>query len=492
MRYNQPYGLPDAPSIPSPNPPDGSAFQRYVNGNPVTGTAGSIPPAGSIDEDQIEILNVIIASGLIPTHGDLTQLLQALNIMFAQRFITTHLDKTVHGSGADFPDLHAALEWLARYVITQTGSVTFHIAGGPSSGICQSWVYTQEVVIDHPNANRVVITGAPLWGAAPISTDFRYTGFSSTNRQSDAQYDLNNILRTRYSSELIFQGGSPAGSHPNGFVIKSRGVMIQDLLISSDQGFAGDRNSANGIYAQADFNADTIAIWGFGQYGMLIDNAWFEYDAGVGHDLCLVWNQGGGLVMWYGQIGHTSDIVLASNGGNGMSLFNAGISNTPSNQLRKVYARCNAGAGINMVGGSLFQESTQSGTPGCTIYQNGGDGIDSDGACSIYISEAAVEMNFNYGVRMFNGYMRCYLADFGNNNQSATLGVSGIYASDGAVVDAGNATSAATNLNGNCSPAVNVYNTNNDSFIYWSATLREAEELPPPPPVDEKALKIRE
>ena len=47
MQYNQPFDQPTNPNAP------------YVNGNPQTGTQGSIPPAASIEFPQREIVNVI-------------------------------------------------------------------------------------------------------------------------------------------------------------------------------------------------------------------------------------------------------------------------------------------------------------------------------------------------------------------------------------------------------------------------------------------------
>ena len=61
MQYNQPYGVSD------PNAP-------YINGNPSTGTMGSIPPAASIEYPQREIVNLISDAGLAPANGDLRQL----------------------------------------------------------------------------------------------------------------------------------------------------------------------------------------------------------------------------------------------------------------------------------------------------------------------------------------------------------------------------------------------------------------------------------
>ena len=61
MQYNAPYGVSD------PNAP-------YINGNPSTGTMGSIPPAASIEYPQREIVNFITKSNWIPDNADLFQL----------------------------------------------------------------------------------------------------------------------------------------------------------------------------------------------------------------------------------------------------------------------------------------------------------------------------------------------------------------------------------------------------------------------------------
>ena len=66
MKYEQPYGVSD------PN-------AAYINGNPSTGTMGSIPPAASIENPQREIVNTIADTGLIvPSDADLHQLAKAI------------------------------------------------------------------------------------------------------------------------------------------------------------------------------------------------------------------------------------------------------------------------------------------------------------------------------------------------------------------------------------------------------------------------------
>lgn len=66
MQYNQPYGVSD------PN-------AAYINGNPSTGTMGSIPPAASIEFPQREIVNLIASAGrAAPDNSDLFQLAKAV------------------------------------------------------------------------------------------------------------------------------------------------------------------------------------------------------------------------------------------------------------------------------------------------------------------------------------------------------------------------------------------------------------------------------
>src|ERR1035437_1196137 len=64
MLYNPPYG--------------GATNDPYINGNPSTGTAGSIPPAAMMEYPQREIVALITDAGLTPSNSDLTQLARAV------------------------------------------------------------------------------------------------------------------------------------------------------------------------------------------------------------------------------------------------------------------------------------------------------------------------------------------------------------------------------------------------------------------------------
>ncbi|TVO57515.1 gp53-like domain-containing protein [Denitromonas halophila] len=63
------------------NPPvGGDPGDPYIDGNPTTGTEGSIPPAAAIEDPQREIVAAIAAAGLTPDNGTLDQLATAIQI----------------------------------------------------------------------------------------------------------------------------------------------------------------------------------------------------------------------------------------------------------------------------------------------------------------------------------------------------------------------------------------------------------------------------
>jgi len=60
----------------------------YVDMNAETGEEGSDVPAAAIEHPQREIVNVIVAAGLVPSDADLTQLDQAIDILIANGLAT--------------------------------------------------------------------------------------------------------------------------------------------------------------------------------------------------------------------------------------------------------------------------------------------------------------------------------------------------------------------------------------------------------------------
>src|SRR6516164_4361822 len=172
MQYNQPWDQPTNPNAP------------YIDGNPAAGIQGSIVPAHGIEYDQREVVEVISRANVRgykdftdtlcapASNSDLMQLRKAIEgfikSMLGQVpswYIDTHVTFTVHGTGANFTDLNAALEYLSKFIITHNGYVTLQVATG-------RWNYgNASITLDHPNADRILITGTNVT-ASPTPSDF--------------------------------------------------------------------------------------------------------------------------------------------------------------------------------------------------------------------------------------------------------------------------------------------------------------------------------
>lgn len=211
MQYNAPLDQPTNPNAP------------YVDGNPQAGIQGSIVPAASIEFDQREVVEVITRANVrgysdftgtrcaAPTNADLTELRKAIEgfvstIVIPEQnpfVIDTEVTFTVHGPGANFTDLHAAMNYLARYKITQTGHAILQLAGA-SSGHAAQYVYTSPVIINHPNNDRISILGAPMLAPLPLSdAGYASNGPSTAQRAADLVTNLA-ILRNHFATELHF------------------------------------------------------------------------------------------------------------------------------------------------------------------------------------------------------------------------------------------------------------------------------------------------
>ena len=121
MQYNQPYGEP--PEVVVGDKP-------YVNGNPSTGTMGSIPPAASIEYPQREIVNIVTDAGIVPDNGDLHQVSRAVQSGTLIRGIDTGTVNVVSigltPALADYID--GMFVWV-RIAITNTGPAVCSISG---------------------------------------------------------------------------------------------------------------------------------------------------------------------------------------------------------------------------------------------------------------------------------------------------------------------------------------------------------------------------
>ena len=119
MKYQQPYGISD------PNAP-------YINGNPSTGTMGSIPPAASIEHPQREIVGVISNAGLTPADTDLGQLAKAIQ---SGKLIYSDDTGTVNAiqltPSPAVTALTKGMVFVTKAAVTNTGPTTVKVSALP-------------------------------------------------------------------------------------------------------------------------------------------------------------------------------------------------------------------------------------------------------------------------------------------------------------------------------------------------------------------------
>jgi hypothetical protein len=114
MQYNQPYGVSD------PNAP-------YINGNPSTGTMGSIPPAASIEYPQREIVQVITDAGITPSNGDLAQLAKAIQSCYLNFVPDTGTVNALNVTMTPAPQYRDGLVVRVKVSVNNTGPATINV-----------------------------------------------------------------------------------------------------------------------------------------------------------------------------------------------------------------------------------------------------------------------------------------------------------------------------------------------------------------------------
>jgi hypothetical protein len=380
MLYNQPLDQPTNPNA------------SYVDGNPSAGIEGSIVPAASLELDQREVVEVIYRAfnrGYVdfsgtacgaPSNADLQQLRKAIEgfITNVEYFIDTDVTFTVHGPGAQFTDLNAAMEHLSKYKILRNGSVTLQIAGA-ASGVAQQFVYTQSVLLAHPNSEKITVRGAPLIGAPPNDTNFAPSGIGYS--QANANADLS-MLRHTLGTELHFTNGSSIAVYNN--------FTIIDLLITGDGSNVG---SAGIVFTGGLPWIRDTAVHGFGSHGIMINEAYLVSGGNWVSSSGNVWsgfelqgdlyfptpvisasNQQEGLIVTTGTSLKGGYVTCKGNGGDGMGITCAQV-NTQCKMLN------NGLMGINTVGSILrVANSTFSGNTSYAIYANDGSNVQTIGS----------------------------------------------------------------------------------------------------------------
>jgi hypothetical protein len=114
MKYNQPYGVSD------PN-------AAYINGNPSTGTMGSIPPAASIEYPQREIVAMIADAGINPDNADLTQLAKAVQSCYINFVPDTGTVNALNVTMTPAPAYRDGLVIRTKVSVNNTGQASINV-----------------------------------------------------------------------------------------------------------------------------------------------------------------------------------------------------------------------------------------------------------------------------------------------------------------------------------------------------------------------------
>jgi hypothetical protein len=119
VKYNAPFGNTDEDAV-------------YTNGNPETGTMGSIPPAASIEYPQREIVHLISKTGMVPDNGDLFQLASGVQSGKLNYYVDFGIPN-VYLINADPPitAYKAGQHWNVEIINPNTGSATLSINNLP-------------------------------------------------------------------------------------------------------------------------------------------------------------------------------------------------------------------------------------------------------------------------------------------------------------------------------------------------------------------------
>lgn len=360
----------------------------------------------------------------------------------------------MHGPGADFVDLNAALNWLAGYTITPTGLVTFLLAPG-------SWVYTTTVEINHPNATRIIIQGSPLNGAV-ARDNLSVTGYFAPGDITNQHLYLiggGGFGSGIYRTELVFTGGI------TGFRIYRGTPTFRYLMITGDGTVGPAVNNLPGgigVDVRDDLTVDGCAVHKFGSVGYLVTSATLQSLTSLANVVsgCGVH----GILADAGLISFSpvADTITVSNGQAGWTVYGSivfpGVLDVRGNGA--TYGT-NIGA-INVEAGAQFMTpNTQTGgRNGSRVQLNRNHGCTVADSSTLQMSFQTVDTTQGgqggYCLWMNNGV--AWFESSAAYGQPGGLGVA-------LLQNGAQASFLGATVGGGMTPAPNVYQTQSNSFI---------------------------
>jgi hypothetical protein len=279
MKYEQPYGT--------------AADSPYVNGNPSTGTMGSIPPAAAIEYPQREIVNFITKAGLTPTDADLTQLAKAVQSGGVTFGLDTGSTNVLSAALSPVPDQYFQGMFVRILVAnTNTGPASLNLNGLGAHNILMggTTLVGGELTKNHIatlvyNAVGAVfeVVGGGSGGSGPPSGGGPVGGFAATR----VLYIGSTMTVTAAANEIAcnvrmwagggggggangggLSAGGGGGEYAEGFFNISSGISLPATVGAGGAPGAGTNGGAGGVTSFA-----SLISCGGGQGGYYINAA---------------------------------------------------------------------------------------------------------------------------------------------------------------------------------------------------------------------------
>lgn len=284
MKYHQPYGVSD------PN-------AAYVNGNPSTGTMGSIPPAQSIEYPQREIVNFISDNGLAPPDdADLHQLSKGIQsglVNFAVDSGVVNQMSVVLNPAV--PALYRGLRIYILAAVNNTGATLLSASGLPfkpvvrrdGSDLKANDIVAGSIQLYIYDGAKFQLFGAGMSGGAGLLTQNLHIFVNNAigndandGTANDAAHALRNIqaaidlafvyppsqyiITIHVADSLNYQGFyTPYWSGPNIFVIGNNAAP-QNVLVTGQNNHACVVSGVNTLTCQGLTVATTVNAAGPG------------------------------------------------------------------------------------------------------------------------------------------------------------------------------------------------------------------------------------
>jgi hypothetical protein len=249
MKYNPPYGAPGS------NDP-------YINGDPSTGTMGSIPPAASIEYPQRELVNLITAAGLTPDNADLTQLARGIQ---SGKIIYGVDSGTANAYAITLsPALLNYYDGLAVWMLpanSNSGPSTININGlGPRNIVRRGGAALQSG--DMPAQYKSLLT----YNAIHSNFELYGTGFTIGGFMPILIANTTLYVNTATGDDTIYDGSSATVSAPHG-PFKTITRAINETFKYGPSIYTMTINIATGTYNEA------VNTPGIGGPGIILNGA---------------------------------------------------------------------------------------------------------------------------------------------------------------------------------------------------------------------------